>query len=151
MIFFSACKFIKNDTLAQMFFCEFCKIFKNTYFADYFQRATSNDTIIARCFCFLKMTNNFNIFNILNESNDYDHIITGSRKKSSRNTSPEEKIPPEKNPPILNFFPSVFVIFELLSIFYVIFKIMLNSKLIFSLIGFNLATLCNSEFENTLV
>ena len=41
-------------------------------------------------------------------------------------------------------FRSVFVIFELLSFFlYIIFKILLHSKLIFSLIGFSLATLCN--------
>ena len=27
----SACKFIKKDTLAHGFFCEFCRIFKNTF------------------------------------------------------------------------------------------------------------------------
>ena len=26
------CNFSKKETLAQMFFCEFCEIFKNTYF-----------------------------------------------------------------------------------------------------------------------
>ena len=62
---------------------------------------------------------------------------------------PEEKIPLGKNPPgkkssTLIFFCSVCVMFKLLSIFfYVIFKILLHSKLILSLIGFNLATLCN--------
>ena len=29
---FSACNFIKKETLAQTFSCEFCKIFKNTFF-----------------------------------------------------------------------------------------------------------------------
>ena len=28
----SACNFIKKETLALMFFCEFCEIFKNTFF-----------------------------------------------------------------------------------------------------------------------
>ena len=27
-----ACDFIKIETLAQVFFCEFCEIFKNTFF-----------------------------------------------------------------------------------------------------------------------
>ena len=27
----SACNFTKKETLAQVFFCEFCKIFKNTF------------------------------------------------------------------------------------------------------------------------
>ena len=27
-----ACNFIKKETPAQMFSCEFCEIFKNTYF-----------------------------------------------------------------------------------------------------------------------
>ena len=27
-----ACNFIKKETLAQMFSCEFCEIFKNTFF-----------------------------------------------------------------------------------------------------------------------
>ena len=33
--------FIKNKTLAQVPFCEFCKIFKNTYFEDHLRRAAS--------------------------------------------------------------------------------------------------------------
>ena len=31
----SACNFIKKETLAQVFSCEFCKISKNTFFIDY--------------------------------------------------------------------------------------------------------------------
>ena len=27
-----ACKFVKNETVAQVFFCEFCEIFKKIYF-----------------------------------------------------------------------------------------------------------------------
>ena len=30
-----ACSFIKKETLAQVFFCEFCKIFNNTYFEEH--------------------------------------------------------------------------------------------------------------------
>ena len=29
---YQACNFIKKETLAQVFSCEFCKIFKNTFF-----------------------------------------------------------------------------------------------------------------------
>ena len=27
-----ACNFIKKETLAQLFFCEFCEIYKNTFY-----------------------------------------------------------------------------------------------------------------------
>ena len=30
-----ACHFIKKETLAQVFSCEFCEIFKNTFFIEY--------------------------------------------------------------------------------------------------------------------
>ena len=30
-----ACNFIKKETLAHVFSCEFCEIFKNTFFAEY--------------------------------------------------------------------------------------------------------------------
>ena len=30
-----ACNFIKNETLTQVFSCEFCKIFKNTFFTEH--------------------------------------------------------------------------------------------------------------------
>ena len=36
-----ACKFIKRETLTQVFFCEFCEIFKNTYFHKAFPVAAS--------------------------------------------------------------------------------------------------------------
>ena len=42
--------FIKNETLAQVSPCTFCKIIKNTYFAQHLRRAASNDMIIARFF-----------------------------------------------------------------------------------------------------
>ena len=29
------CNFIKKETLAQVFSCEFCKIFKNTFFTEH--------------------------------------------------------------------------------------------------------------------
>ena len=30
-----ACNFIKKETVAQVFSCEFCEIFKNTFFTEY--------------------------------------------------------------------------------------------------------------------
>ena len=36
------CNFIKNETLAQVFPCEFCKYFKNIFLADY-HRTTLSD------------------------------------------------------------------------------------------------------------
>ena len=30
-----ACNFIKKETLAQVFACEFCEIYKNTFFAEH--------------------------------------------------------------------------------------------------------------------
>ena len=30
-----SCNFIQKDTLAQVFSCEFCKIFKNTFFTEH--------------------------------------------------------------------------------------------------------------------
>ena len=38
-----ACNFIKKDTLAQVFFCEFCEIFKNTFFTEYIWMTASDD------------------------------------------------------------------------------------------------------------
>ena len=35
---FSACNFIKSNTPAQVLFCEFCEIFKNTYFVEHCKR-----------------------------------------------------------------------------------------------------------------
>ena len=36
-----ACNFIKKETLAQVFSCEFCKNFKTTFFTEQTQVATS--------------------------------------------------------------------------------------------------------------
>ena len=36
-----ACNFIKKEALAQVFSCEFCVIFKNTFFAEHFQTTAS--------------------------------------------------------------------------------------------------------------
>ena len=30
-----ACNFTKKETIAQVFFCDFCEIFKNTFFTDH--------------------------------------------------------------------------------------------------------------------
>ena len=37
-----ASKFIKRETLAQMVFCEFCEIFKNTFFTEQIRFSTSD-------------------------------------------------------------------------------------------------------------
>ena len=78
--------FIKNETPAQVFSCEFCKIFKNTYFSGYLQGAASNSIVTDRFFCkikkekdikdccFLKMS--VNLFNVFNESKDNYDITT---------------------------------------------------------------------------
>ena len=36
-----ACKFIKKETLALVFFCEFCGIFRNNFFTKYFRETAS--------------------------------------------------------------------------------------------------------------
>ena len=38
-----ACNFIEKETLAQVFPCEFCEIFKNTYFEEYLWTAASDN------------------------------------------------------------------------------------------------------------
>ena len=42
MIKREACNFIKKDTLAQVFSCEFCEIFKNTFFTEHLWTTASN-------------------------------------------------------------------------------------------------------------
>ena len=37
-----ACNFIKKETLAQVFSCEFCEISKNTFFTEHFRATASN-------------------------------------------------------------------------------------------------------------
>ena len=37
----SACNFIKKETLVQVFSCEFCEIFKNTYFEEHLRTTAS--------------------------------------------------------------------------------------------------------------
>ena len=39
----AACNFIKKETQALVFFCEFCEIFKNTFFAEQ-HWVTASDT-----------------------------------------------------------------------------------------------------------
>ena len=36
-----ACNFIKKETLAQVFFCEFCEIPKNTFFTEHLSATAS--------------------------------------------------------------------------------------------------------------
>ena len=39
--FYQACNFIKKETLAQVFSCEFYEIFKNTYFEEHLRTTAS--------------------------------------------------------------------------------------------------------------
>ena len=42
----TACNFIKKDTLAQVFSCEFCEISKNTFFVEHLWATASVSYII---------------------------------------------------------------------------------------------------------
>ena len=44
-----ACNFIKKETLAQVFSCEFCEIFKNTFFTEHL-RTTASKILSAASF-----------------------------------------------------------------------------------------------------
>ena len=49
-VFSTACNFIKKETLAQVFSCQFCEIFKNTYFIEHLWMAASVN-IVLMCLC----------------------------------------------------------------------------------------------------
>ena len=40
-----ACNFIKEETLAQVFFCEFCEISKNTFFIEHLRVTASGISV----------------------------------------------------------------------------------------------------------
>ena len=40
---YQACNFIKKEILAQMFSCEFCEIFKNTFFTEHLRTTASEN------------------------------------------------------------------------------------------------------------
>ena len=40
-----ACNFIKKETLAQVFSCEFWEIFKNTFFIEHLRETTSENIL----------------------------------------------------------------------------------------------------------
>ena len=42
------CKFIKKESLAQVFSCEFCEIFKNTFFTEHFRTIASATLTVFR-------------------------------------------------------------------------------------------------------
>ena len=42
-----ACKFIKKETLEQVFSCELCEIFKNAFFAKHFQWLLCKEIMLA--------------------------------------------------------------------------------------------------------
>ena len=44
------CNFIKKEALAQVFFCEFCETFKNTFFTEHLL-ATASDEDSLMCSC----------------------------------------------------------------------------------------------------
>ena len=58
--------FIKKETLAQAFFCEFCEISKNTFFPEYLRKTASehlgDQKMFAGFYCFLIMKISFFLF-----------------------------------------------------------------------------------------
>ena len=50
-----ACNFIKKETLAQGFSCDFCEIFQNTFFTEHLQ--TIDFTYRVGCCCFQEINN----------------------------------------------------------------------------------------------
>ena len=46
--FKKACNFIKKESLAQVFSCEFCEIFKNTFFTEHFRTIASATLTVFR-------------------------------------------------------------------------------------------------------
>ena len=53
LLFNNACNFIKKKTMAQVFFCEFCEIFKNKYFIEHLQTTASAGLLIWDSFHYL--------------------------------------------------------------------------------------------------
>ena len=51
-----ACSFIKKDTLAQLFSCEFCKIFKNSFFTEHLPETASEGNRIYSTLATLPLT-----------------------------------------------------------------------------------------------
>ena len=61
-----ACNLIKKETLAQVFSCEFCEIFKNTYFTEHFWKTVSITG--ANAFLEIVAQNCFEIYVLLPDS-----------------------------------------------------------------------------------
>ena len=61
LIKLQACNFIKRETLAQMFFCEFCEISKNSFFYRTPPLAASGGFLKYNCFGNLIVTKRKNI------------------------------------------------------------------------------------------
>ena len=53
-----ACNFIKKETLAQVFSCEFCKISKNTFFTEHLWTTASNNRTLRLVGAFFSLTLN---------------------------------------------------------------------------------------------
>ena len=51
-----ACNFVKRETLAQVFSCEFCEIFENTVFTEHLRETASDKTFVPIKFSSLKFT-----------------------------------------------------------------------------------------------
>ena len=51
-----ACSFVKKDTLAQLFSCEFCKIFKNSFFTEHLPETASEGNRIYSTLATLPLT-----------------------------------------------------------------------------------------------
>ena len=63
-----ACNFIKKETLAQVFSCEFCEISKNTLFTEHLWTAASDISLLdftnddhLFSFCILRFARNFQV------------------------------------------------------------------------------------------
>ena len=48
-----ACNFIKRETLAQVFSCEFCEIFKNTFFTGHLRTTVSASEVFEKEYLFV--------------------------------------------------------------------------------------------------
>ena len=46
---FQVCNFIKKETLAQVFSCEFCEISKNTFFTEHLRTTASKMFMFSLC------------------------------------------------------------------------------------------------------
>ena len=60
---FKPATLLKKEIMAQMFSCEFCEIFKNTFFTEHLRRSASDfhtkDSIVKEIYCILLLITGF--------------------------------------------------------------------------------------------